>query len=312
MKQSSNRNGLFNSLQAKQAKKRKLQQAGEGLFVGEGMTKKGEPFYLKMELITSENVEQWHRYYTLSQQFIEYTNSGFRQLVNNIQATTDSDGNKTYDFIPGRRCQVTVNHPSKDYSSEEFSYLVNYLGSNGYIAGSDKTMTYNAHSGGFYTTAVVVGTYMVYAAKKDDFTMSSCPKDNKSRTSIKCYIEDYQDLLMTVTSNLDSSRNECNVNGFKQVGISRNPWSIIQGDYKGIAMDLHSFTGAVVDKYFKDKQEMLIYNPLDSMKQILIDQLGENLMEADFGSIKIQVSSLAQFYYDANKRMCPVSLSRPS
>ncbi|MCH9756171.1 MAG: hypothetical protein K0U37_03125 [Gammaproteobacteria bacterium] len=278
------------------ADRRKLEQAGAGQFCGEGVTKAGEKFYLKMESITSENAEKWERYFRLAARYMMsgWPGMGFYYLANNIHVQQDEAGNNTYSF---KSSPHETYDPKADYTAEEFNQLVNLLGEKGFTKDSDKTFLLVQCSGALSASYQETGAYVVYAAKTPDFTIMSCPDGCYDRMSIKSYIEDYGDLLMSVTSNFKGIYD--NKDFFGQVGISRNPWSIIAGDYKGISMDLHSFTGAVVARFFETKSKMRIWSPLPAMKSILKRELTEEEMSTSGNNISILVSSLAARYYNA-------------
>lgn len=113
-----------------------------------------------------------------------------------------------------------------------------------------------------YAKSLSLGDYIVYAAKP----------------GIKSPLleQDNTNILMSVVA--DCTPRETmggyilNEKSYSNRGIFRNPLSIIDGKYKGLAMLLHGFSAAVALKFFKDKS-FLEVSPIASMQQIVYQSL---------------------------------------
>ena len=89
-----------------------------------------------------------------------------------------------------------------------------------------------------------IGDYVTYVSKKPitgffPFAEPGSPEKVAIKDWIQHHINHYDDLVMSVSSfNLDDMPKV-----YEHRGIFRNPMSMLRGDYKGLGMYIHAFTG---------------------------------------------------------------------
>jgi len=286
----------------------------ENNYISESVTKNGEAIYFRMDLITDDNIWQWSRYQRNSE-FLTRQTEGFSYLAQHTYVRHQKNGAEEY-YFKGKNGETYV--PKSGFNEEEFDQFINFLGQHGFTA--DSFIEYNGkasvlvmNSSGSQQAAPELGKYMVYATKTPDFRIENCPVDDNKRVSVKDFMKDYGDLLMSVKSN-PSYKSDSSY----QIGIFRNPCSVINEDYKNISMAMHSFTGAVLEQFFPSKKTMFIDSALQHMLRIMLKAFGEedlalrgmSLEEArhavqtgtlEFAGVTIKVSSLAAQYYDFHR-----------
>ena len=158
----------------------------------------------------------------------------------------------------------------------------------------------------------------MYAAKTPDFCIPHADKPGTTSEALtyKEYSHLYSDLLICVgLSNPDGD-------SVFSKGMFRNPTSCIDKTHKGIAMVLRGFSGAVVKKYFTDKNSLQC-RPLASMQYAISSSLQsedyrvagmshqealalaeESMRDGDVGEMpwnSIKISALDRFYRDHAK-----------
>ena len=137
---------------------------------------------------------------------------------------------------------------------------------------SSKYLALASVSRGAMARGFFKGDYVVYATKHGTHPM--LPETASEPDNIEKFEQDYNHILMSVNS-------ECvpkevfwgimNKESYTNRGIFRNPLSIIEGKYRGLAMLLHGFSAAVAQE-FLDKKFMEV-SPIGSMQHILIHAL---------------------------------------
>lgn len=208
---------------------------------GATFKKDGEELYLRMEHITKETHSYWNTYRFMS-----------CQLVDNVYAPC----------IAGRK----ITEKTKDIyglNESEFNALIEKA----------LKMKENINNVGMQFLITNPGLYIVYATKNRDFSIQNTKlKDH----TLKSFIESYGDLLITMGSDFYYKTE----NAFHNRGISRNPYWAFEGKYAGLSMLIQAFTGAVAEKFFPKKMEMIVI-PVGSMQCLIKKNLlpGEGYME---------------------------------
>jgi hypothetical protein len=244
------------------------QQIGEGVFVGEGRTKNGEKFYLRMELVSKHNAPHWRQYVQTTTAMAGSGHALLKGLALHTHRTVNPDSSVSYtnkETSPGV-C---------GFSDEEFQEFISLLGTNGFVSGADKAakskrqMLTEADTGaGHLSTTSGKGQYIVSASKTRDFSMQRAGEPLEERMTLKTYIARYSDLIMCVGADFSSNEK----GSFHSRGIFRNPYCTIENTYKGISMLLHGFTGTVAQKFFPEKLIMVV-RPVASMQHIICRSL---------------------------------------
>ena len=252
------------------------QMIAEGVFTGEGRAKSGEKFFLKMEKITATNVTRWSQYLQITNRFTDVSRGLLNLLVRSTKESISEDG--TIHYINSGYEQLA---PRLGMPEDEFESLITLLGQGGFTSAPDNHRK-SAAIGEIISGAKHLSLtssyecYVVYATKTANFQLPSSPAAKTEvfaswQPTLKEYFRLYGDLLMCVGSDFSEP------GSFHSRGIFRNPCSMIEGTYKGLAMTVHGFTGAVAKKFFAAKQFMLV-KPMSSM-QFLISS---SLEEADY------------------------------
>lgn len=122
-------------------------------------------------------------------------------------------------------------------------------------------------------------------------------------SQLQCYIEQYSHILMCVSScappkiaavpsHIDRR------NTYENRGIFRNPLSMIDGDYKGLAVPLHAFTGKVwLSKH--PGMEYLLVKPdrMVVMRNLIIATFkGHQIVKCEDGAIGVRIEALNEKY----------------
>ena len=157
---------------------------------------------------------------------------------------------------------------------EEFQQLINALGRGGYYKGGERrrrNALLQIDSGSRHLCIEPDGSnYVTFASRCRELSTTDLASERDadvSKISLKDYFRRYRDILMCVGSQFSSNRKS-----FENRGIFRNPYSMIQKDYLGISMLVHGFTGAVVQKFFPERKEMVV-RPIPSMQLIIFENL---------------------------------------
>lgn len=248
------------------------QRIAEGVFIGEGRAKSGEKFFLKMERVTTANKQHWRNYALVTSRLTSEGRSLMASLIKTIKKAVAPDGtigytNENYDVMA----------PQLGMSKEEFQDLVNLLGKHGFISGKENRAKHSAllnisAGAGHIILDTTDECYVVYASKTENFQIPVAEFDHLAPPPpLKEYFRLYGDLLVCVGTNFSWK------GGFHSKGIFRNPYSTIENTYKGVAMILRAFSGAVAKKYFPDKHTLFV-EPLTSMQH----QISSSLNPEDY------------------------------
>jgi hypothetical protein len=89
---------------------------------------------------------------------------------------------------------------------------------------------------------------------------------------------------------------------FENRGIFRNPFSVIEGGYSGIATQLHAFTGKVMKERLNqtlgDKEKLFMsVSPIKNMKELLVEKIGLERIKTKEGipeELRLESSGLAE------------------
>ena len=143
--------------------------------------------------------------------------------------------------------------------------------------------------------------FVVYISKNRDFSIPDADK-TMNECTLKNFIELYNDILISVGS--DFSKKE----SFNNRGISRNPYWVFEEKYSGLSMLLHGFTGTVADKFFPEKNMMLV-KPVGSMQTIIKKHLlpGEGYIESK--NEKLDITKLEVLPTDPEGAMNYIEIS---
>jgi hypothetical protein len=240
----------------------------DGVFVGEGRAKSGEKIFLKMERVTDANRTPWERYCQSTAQLTRHGRSVLTFAMRGTKAIQDENGatryvNEQYEALADRLGQ----------SREEFDDFINLLGRNGYAWSQENKRRINAiHNTHAGATHLCLSTeaecYVIYASKTQDFQMPRIG-DNSALSeplTLREYARLYRDLLICVGMDFPDR------DSIHSKGMFRNPISSIARTHSGLSMILRGFSGAVVQKYFPEKQT-LCCRPLSSMQYMISSSL---------------------------------------
>ncbi len=277
-----------------------------GVYIGEGRAKSGEKFYLRMERVDASNYLFWRLYVDATNKFIDSGRGLLKRLMHFTRSVEGVGGEKQFvnENYSAFASEVGMN-------AEEFQQLVDMLGQGGYCAGPDRrkrgAMLQVGDGSGHLYLGLDGSTYVTFASRcreisttglattSDACTAAEMTKSNDAlsqpgefrgvsatviknsldrdaddasrRISLKDYFSLYGDVLMCVGSQFGHGKS-----WYSNRGIFRNPYSVIKNDYKGIAMVLHEFSGAVAKKFFPERTEMIV-KPIASMQLIICETL---------------------------------------
>lgn len=244
------------------------QKIADGVFIGEGRAKSGEKFFLKMERIHAANRQHWSNYALATYRLTRDSRSLMEALIKTTKKSVAADGtirhtNENYDALA----------PLLGMSREEFLDLVHLLGKRGLSSAPEdrprRTAIFDISAGaGHIILDEIDECYVIYASKTENFQIPLASEFDASSAppTLKEYIRLYGDLLMCTGANFSWE------NGFHSKGTFRNPYNAIENTYKGLAMILRGFTGAVAKKYFPGKQSLFV-QPLASMQYMISSAL---------------------------------------
>jgi hypothetical protein len=267
------------------------------LYTAEAVAPSGEKIYFALESIENEDKTKWTNYRNTA--IILTQGGGTFCSIGSLEelASYIDDEVRCKEFLSTRKYpHFWTGDP------EKFEELKSLLQKQNIVSGSTKAeelKTIFTAAGGLN---VDQQTHVAYVSKSpivDRIRFTS----NVEGNHLGRYIDTYGDLIMSVGVTIG----DC----LENRGIFKNPWSIVQGGYKGIAMMLHSFTCAVVQKHFPAVQTFQV-RPLKNMaeifirsvspkEQITIDNTPADQYEGDFEHermMKMPVKILADLYRD--------------
>ncbi len=148
-----------------------------------------------------------------------------------------------------------------------------------------------------------IGAYISYVCKQPITGFFELPEDSgysagNESYNLDGYVDNYNNLLMSVSSyDLNPSQEEAGIT-YEHRGIFRNPISMLRKDYPGLAILLHSFTG-VVWRTKSPKIEKMIVNPNGNfvMRSMLIKHFkGREGVLGEEARITIPVNILGELF----------------
>jgi len=138
-----------------------------------------------------------------------------------------------------------------------------------------------------------IGSYISYISKKPIEGFCNLPAPD-IKLNFDQYIENYQHIVMSVSSYGDPK--ESDGESYNHRGIFRNPISMLRGDYPGISMILHGFTGLVWSIKSPNIKRMGIAPDLNGvMRKMILHHCGENAKQHGLG-VTVPVSSLVELF----------------
>lgn len=238
--------------------------------------KNDERIFLRMELLTPENTDNWSLFQNLNYQV---ANSNGRGVLSTLVLRAGKD-NYPDDY---EKMKEYTGFTREEY--EAFTRkAIKLKKTNEKIT---KILASNSVGSAFMCTNYKQGElrYIVYASKNPNFSIQEV-KLTSENFSLKNYIEAYSDILISVGSNFSYREN-----AFHNRGISRNPYWVFEEKYSGLSMLLHGFSAAVANQFFPQKQVMCV-KPVGSMQDIIKKNLllGEGTLEDGTDITQLQVS----------------------
>jgi hypothetical protein len=181
------------------------------------------------------------------------------------------------------RDKNSYDHKKCGFTDEEFKNYVDWLEKNGLLntdKKSEQKMEGVSNIGGGITGLTIKtgeNRYIAYVSKKPFVGKFPFPNDPKFK-NIMNFNELYGDLLMCVGVNSYRGKSY-----YENRGIFRNPTSMINNDFKGISLHLHSMTGAVIHSFKEDfgQKEHMRVRALPEMHEILRKNFGKDLTTVD-------------------------------
>lgn len=273
-----------------------IQQIAPGVYTGTCMAVSGEKVYLRMEMLTKENSKAWHTYKLFAGYIAGKDESITSGLADSIDEIRYKDG--TYYQYRFKDDDSKKSLLTKfGYTESEFHDFVQVLGNHGIYNTGKRQNVLEVNSPEYDSWySFRPNCYIVSASKTPDFQIQSLPIPKKSDWTVKAFIELYKGLLMSVGSDLSFPRT------YENRSIFRNPYSVIENTFKGLAMGLHGFTGAVAQQFFP-KITTLNIRPAQEMGAIIKKTLpksayiiSEHIQTNNEDVFEIKVSALAELY----------------
>ncbi len=254
----------------------------DGVF-GATIYKDKEPIYLRMELLTEKNTNDWGRYKQMAGWVANLNSRGvLSALVRLIGTPRQPDYDESVKEFSGFTAEeyAAFTIKASDLKTRTQNKIVTVLEHN--CVGSNHMSTYFEPG---------KSKYIVYASRNPDFSIQQASSGITDESiSLKKFIDAYNDILISVGSNFS------NEDSFENRGISRNPYWVFEEKYSGLSMTLHGFTGAVAAKYFPEKTVMLV-KPVGSMQSLINKSLlpgegyvGKNGEKIDLTTLDISTS----------------------
>src|SRR5579872_5087708 len=264
---------------------KEIYQVGSDIF-SQSRAKSGETIYLRMELITEKNKPYIDQYI---EQVRHYSVAGGNHrpgLLSYITRFIEPVGQDSYAFTAeafpqltwyeknqGKSRPIDFIREASGYSEEELLAFVNRMGKNGFHSkNKDRTDLHGTIDGAACLCTSIV-SFFVYASKDPHFSIQNTQLSNEEVT-LKKFISQYANMLACVGSTYSD---ECCTSR----GIFRNPVTAIENTYKGVAIVLLGFSGAVAHRFLNRKTAFI--RPVGRMPSVLCAALKENeFTVADF------------------------------
>jgi hypothetical protein len=221
-----------------------------GVF-GTTIIRNNEEIFLRMELITKENTQDW-RHYRILTEYIANRND--RGILSGLLELAGTDEYYSYE-----ETEKVTGFSYKEYQAFTKKLIELKNKTNNKIVSIVK-----ANSGGSQFMRTAEGSFIIYASKNRNFSIQNT-KDTEF--NLKSYINAYSDILISVGSDFFSEKES-----FHNRGIFRNPYWVIEEKYAGLSMLLFGMAGAVAEKFFSQKSHMFV-KPLGSQQCIIAKNL---------------------------------------
>lgn len=239
-----------------------IKQTNDGVFTAEGVAPTGERIYFAMESL-GDDKEKWDEYRNEAGYLVTGGNSYLGTIGNLIEL-----GSRINDEIDLKEFISTRTYP--DYwtcDQQRFDQLKNKLRERKIVVDSPKAKELKLIPHASNGVNVRMQTHMVYVSKSP---ISGRAKliSSSSNQGFGAYVDRYGDLVMSVGVTIkDLVENR---------GIFRNPLSVVQGGYGGIAMMAHSFTCMVVQENWPLVKSFKV-RPLKVMGEIFMNSVPKKL-----------------------------------
>lgn len=244
-----------------------------GVYTSEAIAPTGEKFYLACEPLT--NNEDWTRYrdnvsYLLAEGFVGTPLKG--SLIKLAQSVDDQDKLNQFFQLDGASKFWTQ-------APEKFDALKQKMLQRKIVSGSSTEMAIKGVKQGINGFAPEIQTHVIYASKSP--VLGEAKIQYGTYNGFDSYMDLYGDILMSVGSTVTYCTEESgvlfwkksyNVGRVENRGIYRNPISIVEGGYGGLAMMLHSFTAMVHAKKEVSVKTFRV-RPTEHMCELLLKAL---------------------------------------
>ncbi len=236
-----------------------IKQVDDGVYMAEAIAPTGEKMYVAMEPLGEDKLK-WISY-KIKASFLVNGGDFFKEIGSLVNL-----GSRINNEIILKEFLALYAH--SDFwtgDTTRFEKLRIKLQERNIIAGSPKAkellMIPHASNG----LDVSLQTHMVYVSKSPiTGRVHFTPSATCHPFSFGAYADQYEDLIMSVGVTIE--------NVVENRGIFRNPLSVIDGGYGGIAMMIHSFTCMVVQDYYPFIETFKV-RPLKKMGEIFFHSL---------------------------------------
>lgn len=228
----------------------------DGVYTAEAMASSGEKIYFGMESLENRDKKKWETYRNTAAWLV---NGGRRDFT--IGSLIEL-GSRINDEIVLKEFLATRKIPSYwTFDQTTFEQLSIKLRERNIVVNSPKAKELSAILHASNGLNVDKQTHVVYAAKSPIIGRINFDSDLENFDG---YVDSYSDLIMSVGVTIhDIVENR---------GIFRNPLSVVEGGYAGIAMMTHSFTCMAIEKEWPEVK-MFRVRPLKKMGEIFLNSL---------------------------------------
>lgn len=236
-----------------------IKQVDDGVYIAEAIAPTGEKMYVAMEPLGEDKLK-WIRYRNKAS-FMVNGGDFFKEIGSLVNL-----GSRINNEIILKEFLALYSH--SDFwtcDSERFEKLSIKLRERNITVGSPKAKELSTIPHASNGINVSLQTHMVYASKSPIIgRVNFTPSETCNDFSFGGYADQYEDLIMSVGVTIE--------NFVENRGIFRNPLSVIDGGYGGIAMMIHSFTCMVVQDYYPSVKTFKV-RPLKKMGEIFLHSL---------------------------------------
>lgn len=248
-------------------------QVEPGLFTAEATTSHGEKFYLGFESLEKRDSDKWESYKFAAKQ-LTLDGLGVRSEI----ATFIDIGSLIHKEALLKR--ILAEKKNSEYWTSDpalFEQLRLKLEERNIKPNTSKAAEMKTIPRAM--EAFMYQTHMVYALKVPITGRIEFDSDVKNFAG---YRASYGNLIMSVGTNINEV--------VENRGIFRNPLSVVEGGYAGLAMMLHSFTCMVVQNNFPEVEEFKV-RPLRQMVDIILNSVPKD---------KITINGIRGDLYDSH------------